>query len=201
MFDINVGVNGGTLKSFLGGDAGKKIMPAVAAGMERVGAGMERHLKQEKLSGQALKVRTGTTRRAVFSTVREETSDVLLVVGVDVSKAAGARAQDLGATIRPKTAKALTIPIGEAKTATGVARFSARELISNPKSVGYTGAFFKNNVLFGVKGGKPVALFALRQSVALKPVGYLKSTASEKIAWAKDEIRKTVMSALKALGQ
>lgn len=178
----------------------KNLGRAIVPGLVKVGLGLRAHLAQNELSGQALKVRTGQGRRSAFYRVEAGNDrDVQVVVGVDLRKAKYMRAQDKGAEITPKRAANLTIPVGPAQTAKGVARFTAREVIASPGSFGYIGTFVKNRVLFGTKGKneRPVALFILAKKVRLKAVGFLAHTLSEKRAWAESVLKEAVTAALK----
>lgn len=184
----------------------KNISKALVQKLARVGLGLERFVKGEQLSGQALKARTGTGRRSVFNRLEanEAAGEVAVVVGADLRKARYMRAQDRGATLTPKNGQFLTIPLGPAKTANGVSRFTARQVITSPGSYGFTGTFFKGRVLFGKKtdlrhakgSGAAVALFALVPSVKLKQVGYLANAIREKGQWAADEVASIAKEAL-----
>jgi hypothetical protein len=170
-------------------------------GIEKVGLGLERHVKTQELAGQSLDARTGTLRRSIFHRSYEEgQTHVVTVVGADTSMAKYARVQELGGTITPKRSRFLTIPIGEARTAKGVTRFTARQVIENPGSFGYAGTFVRNQVIFGKRSdGSADPLFALRPSVTLKAVGYLAGTAEERREWAKGTLAQSVADATREL--
>lgn len=179
-------------------NAPQLLQPFVLDGMRRVGLGMEAHVKTTKLAGQGLSARTGNLRRAVFS--RAEVTgagDAFAVVGVDLAKAPYGRVHELGGTIRPKRAAMLAIPIGEARTGKGVTRFSARDLFANPGAFGYTGAFTRKNIVFGVKNRTATPLFALKPSVTIKATGYLKGSVEEKRGWAVEELGRAIAKGLK----
>lgn len=163
----------------------------------KVGANLERFIKTQKLSGQLLKVRTGTGRRSIFHRVEERADDIEVIVGADLSKARYMRAHEKGAEIRPKRARFLTIPLDAVKTRGGVARFSARDVIARPGSFGYTGTFFRNHVLFGKRGDQAVPLFALKPAVTLRAVGYLSGSVQEQAGWIEDQFAKAVADALR----
>lgn len=180
--------------------APKLLQPFLLDGMKRIGLEMSRHVKVAHLAGQTLNKRTGTLARAVFN--RSEAvgeGDAIAVVGVDLGKAPYGRAQELGGTITPKKSGNLAIPIGEARTKNGVGRFSARDLIANPGAFGYTGAFFRRHVLFGVRNRTAVPLFVLKPAVTLKATGYLAHTTSEKRGWAIQELGRAIAAGLKKL--
>ncbi len=178
----------------------KGIGAALVAAFVKVGLGLEAHLKQNHLSGQSLGVRTGTGRRASFNRVETGSDrEIVVVVGSDLRKAKYMRAQDQGATLSPKSAAHLTIPIGAARTPKGVTRFTAREVISSPGSFGYTGTFVKNGIIFGSRGQgqKPEPLFALKQRVTMKAVGFLAHTLNEKREWASGQINTAIAAEVK----
>jgi hypothetical protein len=181
-------------------DKGPQLLqPSLLDGMRRIGLGIESHVKG-KLRGQVLKARTGTLSRAVFSrTQATGDGDVMVVVGVDSAKAPYGRIHEVGGIIRPRRAANLAIPIGEAKTRGGVARFSARQLVQNPRAFGYTGAFFRKNVLFGNRNRVPVPLFVLKPQVAIKGTGYLSGSIEEKRPWALGELGRAIAKALKSI--
>jgi hypothetical protein len=191
--------------------------------MDRVvGPGLVRHIQREKLDGQALHRRTGQGARSIFSRVvvvgDEATGAIELHVGANLAVAKYMRAQERGATITPKRGRFLTIPLDAAKTAAGVARFTARQVIENPAAHGYEDTFFHKNILFGVKArmrramveGQRVAvragalgqiepLFALKTSVTLKRVGYLSGTLAEKASWIREQLGDEARVAVRVL--
>jgi hypothetical protein len=171
-----------------------KLVPAFV----KIGLGFVRHLKEAELSGQRLKTRTGTGRRSVTYRVYSDAQNVVVEAGPDLSKAKYMRAQDQGATITPKRSANLAIPIGEALTAKGVGRFSARQVIENPAAFGYVGTFVHNRIIFGKKGDKGIVpLFVLKSKVTLKAVGFMAHTLSEKKAWADGVISDALKAAIK----
>jgi hypothetical protein len=181
-------------------EAPRLLQPFLLDGMKRVGLGLEAHVKSNQLGGQILKARTGTLRRAVFS--RAEAvgeGDAQAVVGVDLGKAPYGRVQEMGGTITPRGGSALAIPIGEARTAKGVGRFTARDLLQRPQSFGYTGAFIAKNVIFGRRQHDVVPLFVLKPSVTLRPTGYLTRTVAEKRGWVIEELGRAVGTGLRKL--
>lgn len=162
--------------------------------MKRVGVMLERYVKTQKLSGQSLNVRTGNLRRSIFHQVGVVDDDAFVVIGADLEKAPYARIQEMGGVIRPKRAAHLAIPIGEATTKSGVARFSARDLISQPQAYGYVGTFTRNKIIFGkLPNGRIEPLFVLKNQVTIKAVGYLSGTVKEK----RGEIRQMLLEDLK----
>ena len=180
----------------------KAVHVAALDGMRRVGLGLQRHLNGNILSGQLLKVRTGNLRRATFSRVEDTRGSVSAVLGIDSRKAPYGRIHEKGGTIRPKRARHLTIPLPAALTGVGVARFTARQVITNPGSFGYTGTFVAKNVIFGKRGSDAIEpLFALKSQVTIKPVGYLAHTVDDKRRWIHAELQAAVNRGVRQLNR
>ena len=130
------------------------------------------------LSDDVLHVRTGLLRNSITVQPLEESAD--RIAGPVTANAPYAAIQEYGGTITPRTAQFLTIPIGEALTGVGVARFTAREIIGSPGLGGFKGTFFAKGVLFGSRGaGDIVPLFALKRSVTLPARPYMSRGLSE----------------------
>jgi hypothetical protein len=194
---IEMKVDGADAVSVMLTNAPKNIAKRLVDAMTKIGLGFVKHLKEEELSGQRLNTRTGTGRRSVTYRVYDEGGDIVVVAGPDLTKAPYMRAQDLGATITPKSAQNLTIPVGEALTNKGVSRFTARQLIAGPQGYGYVGTFVHNRIIFGKRAdGSVVPLFVLKTSVRLKAVGFMAHTLSEKKEWARGLIATAVGEAL-----
>lgn len=116
--------------------------------------------KQEK--------RTGALARSYGHSVETKSKLVRLEVGTikpgaDKKVLAYAAAQEFGATIRPKRAMALTIPLDAAKTAAGVARGNAR---SFPNTFVAKGIIFQRQA-----DGSITPLFKLAKKVEIKGTG------------------------------
>jgi hypothetical protein len=81
------------------------------------------------LSGETVKVRTGTYRRAIGYALDETPTAITARLGPIKSETPlpYPPVLEFGATIRPKKAKHLYIPIADNLTGAGVARFSPRE--------------------------------------------------------------------------
>lgn len=78
------------------------------------------YVRAKKLSGQVLKVRSGTLRRSIHSVVRRLHRRLIGIIGTNVIYAP---THEFGAIIRPKKGKYLAIPFGpKAFTPAGVAR-------------------------------------------------------------------------------
>ena len=131
--------------------------------------------------------------------MRLDGKDAVLIVGADGKKAAYAAIQEEGGTVRPVHAENLTVPLEAARTAKGVARFSARQLFDNPQSVGYVDAFTAKGVIFGVKQrkrkgeavdgyGSIEALFALKKQITIPGRHYMRDTVQERRAWILEQL-------------
>lgn len=122
--------------------------------------------------------RTGRAQRAVFSRfdrVREQ-NDIAILVGGNVGKAPHLKTLEEGATLKPKQARMLAVPVGRAANKHGVAKFSAKELKQNPEAFGFASTWVRNDVVMGeTLGGKVEPLFALRQSIVFPRRGYVKN--------------------------
>lgn len=122
--------------------------------------------------------RTGRAQRAIFARfdrVRDQ-NDIAILVGGNVSKAPHLKTLEEGATIKPKRAKMLAIPIGRAANKHGVAKFTARQLKENPGAFGFASTWVRNDVVLGETfGGKVEPLFALRKSITFPRRGIVKN--------------------------
>ena len=151
------------------------VWPRVRSAVQLWTTRVQQLVASEKLSGGGiLEPRTGNLRRSLFTRIDESDGQVIGTIGFDLSLAPYGRIQELGGTISAKNAANLTIPIGEALTAKGVARFTARDLIANPQQFGFDGTFVAKGVLFGTIGRltgqrEIVPLFVLKPSVTLPP--------------------------------
>jgi len=148
------------------GAMGNAVRAAAARGLAQGGQLAAGVVVRDYLSGQSLHRRTGTLAREIASWMA---SDCDCVIGVPNDSPARKYAWLLGdekKTIRPTSAKFLTIPIGENLTGAGVARYSSPREV--PK-----GFFVRTGgkLLFGYKRGtrgKFRALFALVKSVTIQ---------------------------------
>ncbi len=132
---------------------------------------LERHVKKEKLSGQVLHVRSGDLRSSVTHVVSQEGQEVVARIGPHMVYAA---IHEFGGTITARRVANLTIPVGPALNPSGIANYTARQLIDNPAIGGFKRTFFKNHKLFGVTpGGKAVCVFVLKPSVMIPARPYM----------------------------
>jgi hypothetical protein len=159
--------------------------------MMRVKSILHRHLVNEKLSqGGILTPRTGNTKRAVYS----DSNATQAWVGIDTGLAPGARILNFGGIIRAKNAANLTIPLEAARTSNGVARFTARDVISNPFRFGFSGTFAAKGVIFGKLPGMIVPLFALKPQVSIEGRHFMETTLED----CKEQIDAEVHTAIQA---
>jgi hypothetical protein len=154
-----------------------------------------------ELRGGTLRARTANLARAVFWRVEASAEAIVGRVGVDRAKAVYGRIQALGGTIRPTRAQHLTIPVGQALTGNGVARFTARELFDNPQAFGFRTAFVnpRKTAILGVRADKSVTpLFALKTEVTLPPRNYLRRAIDAVRPQIAEEVRRAVVAALRS---
>jgi len=99
----------------------------------------------------------------------------------------------------PKNAQNLTIPMQAVLTANGVARYSAREVISNPAIGGFTGTFFAKGMLFGKGAGGITPLFKLKKSVTIPPHQFMARALSEVEPAAQEQMNAALETAAKKI--
>ncbi len=129
------------------------------------------YIQRNKLSGQVLKRRTGRLASGMGYTVKDEYGNIVGRVG---NKVVYAAIHETGGTIRPKTAKFLTIPMPAALTPAGVVRKPARQ---------WTDTFVRtirgNKYIFSKEGGRAVPIFLLKQSVKIPKRPYFGPSLEE----------------------
>jgi hypothetical protein len=158
---------------------GQAVVAARSKGMEEGGRLAAVNVTENYLSGQYLKRRTSRLAGALGSWMAGE---LHAVVGVPERSGVDAYKYLLGdeaKTITPKKAKFLTIPIGEALTASGVSRFSSPRQVPE-------GFFVRTGgrLLYGYKKGKRGRfrpLFVLVKSVTVQGTGALADGVAESI--------------------
>lgn len=167
-------------------------MPALVAStafstMRRLAAMLQDYVVRRKLAGDPLNARTRNLARSIFHRVELNGSDIVGRVGVDLAKAKYGRLHELGGIVTPKGSVYLTIPVGQALTGSGVARFSAREFISatshgGPGMRGFTRSFVNaaKTAIMGVRASGDVEpVFALKRRVTIPARPYLSTTLDE----------------------
>ncbi len=161
----------------------KKMRPAIKEGMTRGMIETSKHIKSRKLSGQVLAVRTGQLRRTQYYKVKQSGDKI---IGIQGAKVPYGRAHELGAVIRPKTGQWLTIPLDAAKTASGVARGSARSF-KNTFFFRFGGLFIAQK-----KNDQIIPLFILKKQVKIPKRPFLRPGIMEKLPFIRREILKEV---------
>lgn len=182
-----------------------EIYRAIGKFFDRRGARIAGRIVKEKLSGQSLNRRTGALARSIVGEGGIINGVPTLRVGVLRGPSlAYAAALEFGTkgknptspipTIRPKNAKALAIPVNDALTAAGVARYpSPRDYPSELKVVPFendggntvAGLFDKDEYEQAEAAGGNLesvkALWLLLKSVDLEPRWYLRDVFFEDI--------------------
>jgi hypothetical protein len=174
-------------------DASRLVSATLLPAMRDIGSHLHRVLVSEKLSnGGILQPRTGNLKRAVRSAANDSRAtyldgrDIVTRVWFDQAIAKYVRIQEEGGTIVPVRAKNLAIPLPAMQTGKGVARGTAREVISNPQAFGFWGTFTAKHVIFGRTRNHdeaPTPLFALKSSVTLPARAPLRSTLDSSRGW------------------
>lgn len=175
--------------------------------MRRIVGRLQSYVVARKLNGVPLQARTRNLARSVFSRVEIQGRDLVGRVGFDLKKAIYGRIHELGGVVTPKRAKNLTIPVGNALTASGVPRFDAREFITATRKGGagihgFTHSFVNKNktAIIGVrKSGTAEAVFLLRQRVVIPASHPLEETLSENVDEITDALRTGVVEAVRTL--
>jgi phage gpG-like protein len=149
---------------------------------------------QRLLSGEVLQNRTGNLERSITPAPVEETDT--RITGAVGTNQIYARIQELGGTISAKNAANLTIPLEAALTPSGVAKFTAREVIENPGVAGMTGTFFAKGILFGKNQSAITPLFALKPSVTLPARPYISRALEEQRGEIEDRLSRALSQAM-----
>ena len=175
-------------------DAGGALRAAVTAGLAEGVQLSAAHVVENYLSGQYLKRRTGALAKSVQGWTEGDTHGVVGVVpgsGVEKYKYL---LGDETVVIRPKKAKYLAIPIGEARTSTGAVK---GEYAQGPRSV--EGGFFirskSGQLLFGYKvgqRGKFRPLYVLKKKVTIFGTGALTDGVEESLPKITDAINRQI---------
>lgn len=100
--------------------------------------------------------------------------------------------QEFGGIIKPVNGTYLTIPLDEAVTSAGVARFSAPEA----EAAGYK-TFVRGRVIYGIKDGILYPLFALVTQVVIPARPFVGPTLAANKAFIENTLKKAVDEAIK----
>lgn len=143
--------------------------------MVNAAASVEAKLK-ENISGPILKVRTGYLRHSMSAKLFNDSSGISALVGSGVRYGERVKYADIletGGVIRPKKGKYLAIPIGEARTKSGVARGRPRD---------FANTFIRKGIIFQKYGKNSIRpLFILKKSVTIPAFRYMGQTAEQQI--------------------
>lgn len=174
------------------GAMGQAIGEAIARGLVEAGLVAAGNVVANELSGQALKMKTGSLSKAMTSW---PISRDVVMIGIPDQSGVDHYKYLLGdetVTIRAKKAKYLTIPIGESLTRDAK---TARQ--KSPRD--YPEGFFvrsNNQLLFGYKNGqkgKFRPLFVLKKSVTVKGTGALKRGVENSMDMMTEEISSEIV--------
>jgi hypothetical protein len=179
------------------------VQAGMTAGLRRGVIRVHGDAVQRLRGGNPLRTRTGNLARALFWRVEQSAEAIVGRVGYDRAKAIYGRIQELGGVITPKRAKHLTIPVGAALTGSGVPRFTARDLLANPKAFGFRSAFVtpRHTAIVGVRADRSLeALFALKDRVELPARPVLGPALHDNEDQLRADIRAGVLQALRAAG-
>lgn len=143
-----------------------------------------------------LHVRTGAMKSSVqVLPMEEDAASITARVGIG-GGLPYPPIHEYGGTIRPVNAQMLAIPIGEALTGAGVARFGPRDI----EAAGYDSSFVVKAeyshggqaIIYGKRGGEIVPLFVLVSSVTIPARPF----ARPALAGMQGEVHRTLAAAL-----
>ena len=162
------------------GAMGPAVIEGTSAGLAKGVKLAASHVSKNFLTGQALKRRTGNLARSIDGWMAQTLDGVVGIRDSAAVKKYAWMLTDEQKTITAKNAKALTIPIGEALTKSGVARFESVRQAAAELGVDI---FRIKNVLGYKRGkkGKFRPLFVLVKSVFIQGSGALADGVMEKI--------------------
>ena len=161
---------------------GDAVSRAVSTGLGKIVNRAATHVITNYISGQALKARSHFLQKAVQGWMVSDTEGI---VGVQPNSAVDKYAWLLGdesKTIVPVKASALTIPIGEALTPAGVAKYQS--VMQAEQAIGEDIFRLRGTNILGYKRGKKGkfrALFVLAKSVLVQGSGALADGTLESI--------------------
>jgi phage gpG-like protein len=155
------------------------------------------------VSGEILHRRTGNLARSMGFRIERDASGVIESqigsgASLKTARMSYANIHETGGTIRPVRAKMLAIPIGEALTPAGVARFTPRGI----ERAGYDGSFVRksrmgNLILFGKVGSgiglRVVPLFLLKDKVNIPARKYMSRTVEQ----TKDQVVQDIIGKIR----
>lgn len=168
-----------------------RLSPAIRQAARRhlavIGENLTTYGKTEAWAESGLQVRTGDLRRSMAPMPVEENQHGLRGGMVAGQGLAYGPIQDMGGIVRAKNATYLTIPLDEAKTPAGVARFSA----GDAEAAGYR-TFVRNHIIFGIKDGILYPLFFLVPSVTIPATHFAGRILAPNKAMIERELREAI---------
>lgn len=177
----------------------KRLSPAIReSGRKRLGL-IGEHLAtygREHFEESGLHVRSGDYRRSFAAMPVEEDEHGLrggMIVGQGLPYPP---VQEFGATITPKNAQNLAIPLEEALTPAGVPRFAPRDA----EAAGYY-TFVRGRIIYGIRagehGGELFPLFLLVPQVSIPPRPTVKPTFDNNREYIECNLKEAVDEAVK----
>ena len=155
-----------------------KVIPNLVDALNTYVIKLADHIVTQKLSGQVLKVRTGTLRSSIVPILAHMEGRVIMAgVGTGVKYA---RIHEFGGTIVPKVAQALTVPLPGVK---GRAR-------------DYKNTFIAKGMIFQKQGREIIPLFALKKSVTIPARPYFRPSLIETIGDLTDGLDRALDKAI-----
>lgn len=178
-------------KSIGSGDLPRVIERVLTLGGHRFMARMQREHLSGPTGPDSLSVRTGALRRSLFSTVARHGANAVSLLCSIGSNAPYARVHEYGATIVPRSAKYLAIPLAAAKTAAGVSRWSSPR--DFPGELTFIKSKLGNKLLVKFVGKKKnkrmIPMFVLKDSVTIPPRLNFENTFNQEADRITQEIR------------
>jgi hypothetical protein len=127
------------------------------------GAGIVLKKLVSNVSGGILHRRTGNLARSMGYRIEEEEGNLVAIIGSGASLKADrmiyANIHETGKTIKPINAQMLAIPIGQALTPAGVARYKPRDID------GFIARSKAGNLILFKKGNPPIPMFVLKDNL------------------------------------
>lgn len=141
--------------------------------MINASSAVEARLK-DNISGPILKVRTGFLRHSISSQLFGDNDSIGAIIGSGArytKRVIYADILETGGVIKPKKGKYLAIPIGEARTKSGVGRGSPRD---------FANTFIRKNIIYQKYGKKSIRpLFILKKSVTIPAFRWMGQTVEQ----------------------
>jgi hypothetical protein len=123
---------------------------------------LEAEAEAKRNATTRLRVRTGRLRASIQSSVDGDDNRIRVTLQAGDAEVPYARAQEFGATITPRSARFLAIPVGPALTSAGVSRYAS------PRDV--PGLHFQRGTLQDAQGN---VWYVLKRSVTIRGTRFL----------------------------